>query len=150
MPHSYSSTLMHCIFSTKERRRIITPDLQARLFPFVGGVARQNGMVALEVGGVEDHVHILLSVSATLPVAKAMQLIKSGSSKWIHDTFPSLREFARQQGYGAFSVGIAQVDRTRNYIQGQSAHHRTVTFEEEFVQFLERHGIEFDPRYVWG
>ena len=94
MAHSYVSNLLHYVFSTKDRRKIITPDLQERLWPYLGGIARENGMKALAIGGVEDHVHLLLSLPATLSVAKAIQLIKGGSSKWIHETFPTKRSFA--------------------------------------------------------
>src|SRR5580698_7356811 len=85
---SYVSSYHHCVFSTKERRPMITPALRERLWPFLGGIARQHKMKAIEIGGVEDHVHLLLSLPATMPVAKAMQLIKGGSSKWVHETFP--------------------------------------------------------------
>ena len=91
---SYISSYFHCVFSTKERRPLITPELRERLWPFLGGIARQNKMMAMEVGGVEDHAHILLSLPATMPISKAVQLIKGGSSKWIHETFPDPREFA--------------------------------------------------------
>ena len=150
MSHSYVSALFHCVFSTKERRKTITEDIQDRLWQYMGGIARENKMRALAIGGVEDHVHILLSIPSTLSVAKALQLIKGGSSKWIHDTFPEHRGFEWQEGYGAFSIGISQVDDTKKYIANQREHHRTRSFQEEFIAFLERHGIEYDPRYVWG
>ena len=91
--HSFVSCLMHCVFSTKERRRFITPDVQERLYPYLGGIAREHKMKALAIGGVEDHVHALISVPATLPIAKVMQLLKGNSSKWIHETFPTKRTF---------------------------------------------------------
>jgi REP element-mobilizing transposase RayT len=150
MAHSYISALFHCVFSTKERRKLITNDLQERLWPYMGGIARDNKMKALAVSGIEDHVHLLLSIPSTVSISKAMQLIKGGSSKWVHDTFPEHREFEWQEGYGAFSIGISQVEDTKNYIANQREHHRTKTFQEEFIAFLERHGIEYDPRYVWG
>ncbi len=150
MSHSYTSSLFHCVFSTKERRKVIDAELQARLWPYMGGIARENGMKALAVGGVEDHVHLLLSLPSTMAVAKAMQLIKGGSSKWVHDEFPERRDFAWQEGYGAFSVGVSQVDDTTRYIANQAEHHRAKSFQEEFLAFLARHGIEYDPRYVWG
>jgi REP element-mobilizing transposase RayT len=148
--HSYVSALYHCVFSTKERQPIITEDLQQRLWPYLGGIARENKMRALSIGGVEDHVHLLLSVPSTLSIAKALQLIKGGSSKWIHDTLPEFRDFAWQEGYGAFTVGVSQVADTKTYIENQTEHHRTKTFQEEFIAFLDRHGIEYDPRYIWG
>ena len=146
---SYVSSYFHCIFSTKERRRLITPELRERLWPFMGGIARQNKMKAVEVGGVEDHVHLLLSLPSTLPISKALQLIKGGSSKWIHETFPEHRLFAWQEEYGAFSVSVSQLDNTIAYIKGQEEHHRRMTFQEEFLVLLERHHIEYDERYLW-
>jgi REP element-mobilizing transposase RayT len=150
MPHSYLSNLMHCVFSTKERRKLITPELQQRLWPFIGGIAKENGMKPIAIGGIADHVHILLSLPATMPIAKAMQLIKGGSSKFVHETFPDQRAFAWQEGYGAFSVSISHVEETVAYIQRQEEHHRKKTFEEEFRAFLQKHGIEYDERHVWG
>jgi REP element-mobilizing transposase RayT len=116
---SYVSSYHHCIFSTKERRPLITPVLRERLWPFLGGIARQNRMKAIEIGGVADHVHILLSLPATMPIAKAMQLIKGGSSKWVHETFPDQRLFAWQAEYGAFTVSASRVDSVVEYIKGQ-------------------------------
>ena len=150
MPHSYVSTLIHCVFSTKERRKIIVPDLQARLYPFIGGIARENNMKALAVGGIEDHVHLLLSLPSMMPVAKAIQLVKGGSSKWIHETFATHKDFAWQEGYGAFSVSISHVKDTVAYIKAQEEHHHRRSFEDEFRSFLVKHGIESDERYVWG
>jgi REP element-mobilizing transposase RayT len=116
----------------------------------MGGIARENKMQALAIGGIEDHIHLLLSLPSTLDIAKAMQSIKGGSSKWVHDTFPQRKDFAWQEGYGAFSIGISQIEDTKRYIANQREHHRTKTFQEEYVAFLEKHGIEYDPRYVWG
>jgi REP element-mobilizing transposase RayT len=146
---SYISSYFHCVFSTKERRRLITPELRERLWPFLGGIARQNKMKAIEIGGVEDHVHILLSLPSTMAVSKALQLIKGGSSKWIHETFPKQHGFAWQEEYGAFSVSVLQLDKTIEYIQGQEAHHWKMTFQEEFLALLKKHRIEYDDRYLW-
>jgi REP element-mobilizing transposase RayT len=148
--HSYISSLFHCVFSTKDRGKIIVPELQERLWPYMGGIAHANGLKALAIGGIEDHVHILLSLPSTLAVAKAIQLIKGNSSKWMHDTFPHMSHFAWQVGYGAFSIGISQIAATVTYIQNQQKHHRRKTFQEEFVSFLKKHNIEYDPRFVWG
>ncbi|HEY2328254.1 MAG TPA: IS200/IS605 family transposase [Verrucomicrobiae bacterium] len=146
---SYVSSYFHCVFSTKERRPLITPKLQERLWPFLGGIARQNKMTALEIGGVPDHIHILLSLPATISISKAMQLIKGGSSKWIHGTFSDQWQFAWQEEYGAFSVSVSQLDKTIAYIRGRPEHHRKITFQEEFLTLLKRHGIEYDERYLW-
>ena len=149
MPHSYVSNLMHCIFSTKERFPFIDAALESRLWPYIGGIARQNHFRALAIGGTADHLHTLLSLPATMDIAKAVQLIKGGSSKWIHDTLNQHRKFAWQEGYGAFSVSASQLDRTIAYINRQKQHHRRRGFEEEFIEFLDRNGIEYDRRYVF-
>jgi REP element-mobilizing transposase RayT len=149
MAHTYTSQLLHCVFSTKERRSYITPDLQERLWPYLGGIARENRMKALAIGGVTDHVHLLLSLPSTLSISKAMQLIKGGSSKWVHDIFPQHQHFGWQEGYGAFSIGISDVARTVHYIETQAKHHQKYDFKAEFVGFLNKHDIEYDERYVW-
>ena len=149
MSHSYVSNLLHYVFSTKERRPLITPDLQIRLFPYIGGIAREHNMKLIAAGGVDDHVHILLSMQKTIGISKAMQLIKGGSSKWIHDTFPEHRLFEWQEGYGAFSIGISEVERTVDYINRQAEHHKKQDFKSEFLGFLIKHEIEYDERYVF-
>ena len=142
--HSFTSSLHHCVFATKGREPWLTPDIRERLWPYLGGIARENGMKTLAIGGVADHVHILLSLSATMSVSKAMQLLKGNSSKWIHEMFPRLRRFAWQEGYGAFSIGISGIDETCAYIRDQEEHHRTRTYREEVITFLQRHRLHFD------
>ena len=129
MANTFSCLNVHCVFSTKERVPVLVPDLRERLWPYMGGIAKQNGIFPKCIGGVADHVHLLLALPTTMGIAKAMQLIKTGSSAWIHLTFPQLRNFAWQQGYGAFSVGISQVPETIQYIEHQLEHHRTRTFK---------------------
>ena len=149
MSHSYVSQLMHCVFSTKERKPLITPELQTRLFPYIGGIARKNKMKLISAGGVEDHVHLLISLPKTLDIAHAMQLIKGGSSKWIHEEFADHRLFEWQEGYGAFSIGISEVERTVKYINNQAEHHKRKDFKTEFISFLDKHFIEYDDRHVF-
>ena len=146
---SYVCSYAHCVFSTKDRRPFITPGFRDQLWPYLGGIARENDIKALSIGGVEDHVHLLLSLPATMPIAKAMQLIKGGSSKWVHETFSEQRLFAWQAKYGAFSVSVSQVDRIISYIENQETHHRKTTFQEEFIALLKRHRIEYDERHLW-
>ena len=146
---SYVSLYSHCVFSTKDRRPLITTQLRERLWPFLGGIARENKMKALSIGGVAAHAHLLLSLPATMPIAKAMQLIKGGSSKWVHETFPDQRLFAWQTKYGAFSVSVSQLDRIIKYIETQEEHHRKMSFQEEFIALLKKHNIEYDERYLW-
>jgi putative transposase len=147
---SYVSAYFHCVFSTKERRPLISSALAERLWPFLGGIARENEMRALAIGGVADHVHLLLSLPATMPIAKALQLLKGGSSKWIHETFPEHRSFAWQEKYGAFSVSVSQLATVVRYIKGQEEHHRKISFQEEFLALLQKHRIQFEEKYLWS
>ncbi len=113
----------------------------------MGGIARENNMKALAIGGIEDHAHVLLSLPSTITIAKAIQLVKGGSSKWVSDTFPSHFDFEWQEGYGAFSISISHVGSTIAYINNQLEHHQKETFEEEYRAILKKHGIEYDERY---
>jgi putative transposase len=149
MANTFSCLNIHCVFSTKERVQVLNPDIRERLWPYMGGIAKQNGMIPKCIGGVSDHVHLLVALPTRLAIAKAVQLIKAGSSAWIHQTFPNLRNFAWQQGYGAFSVGISQVQETVHYIEQQLEHHRTRTFQEEYLAFLKKHGVHFEEKYLW-
>jgi putative transposase len=146
--HSFISSLHHCVFATKGREPWLTPDIRERLWPYLGGVARENGMKALATGGVANHVHMLLSLPATMSVAKAMQLLKGNASKWIHETFPNRGTFAWQEGYAAFSIGVSGIEETRAYIRNQEEHHRTRTYREEVIMFLKRRGLPFDEAMI--
>ena len=148
MSHSYVSNLMHCTFSTKDRYPAIDSELESRLWPYLGGIARENRMKALAIGGTADHVHALMSLPGMMSFSRAVQLIKGGSSKWIHETFSNQKKFAWQEGYGAFSVSASQIPKTIAYINNQKEHHRRKSFQEEFLELLNKHGIEFDPRYI--
>ena len=150
MANSYHSVLLHVVFSTKKREPFLSPAIRERLFPYLGGIARENGMKTLAIGGVSDHIHLLLSMNRELSTADALRMIKGPSSKWIHETFPDLAKFSWQEGYGAFSIGVSQVDATSHYILTQEDHHRRVSFQEEYLAFLKRHNLPYDERYIWG
>jgi putative transposase len=150
MANTYTSLNYHLVFSTKNREPWLIEPVRERLWPYLGGIARENGMKALEIGGLADHVHMIVSVPASMALSKAVQLIKGGSSPWIKESFPNMASFAWQDGYGAFTVSESQLDTVRDYIRRQPEHHRTKTFAEEYRAFLERHGIEFDERYLLG
>ena len=148
--HSFVNCLMHCVWATKERRPLIKPDLQQRLWPYLGGIARENKMKGLVIGGVEDHVHILVSIPATLSIAKSIQLLKGNSSKWINDTFKAHEDFEWQEGYGAFSVSTSNLDAVKHYIEHQAEHHAKHSFEDEFVSILRKCNVAYDPQFVFG
>lgn len=150
MANTYTALNYHVVFSTKNREPWLTESIRERVWRYLGGIARENGMKALEIGGAADHIHILLSVPANMALSKAVQLIKGGSSHWSKDTFPNMAAFAWQDGYGAFTVSESQIDAIRDYIQRQAGDHRTQTFAEEYRTFLERHRIEFEERFLLG
>jgi REP element-mobilizing transposase RayT len=146
--HSFVSCQIHCVWSTKKRAPFLDSDLRERLWPYLGGIARENQIKAIAVGGVTDHVHILISLPGTISVSKAIQLLKGNSSKWIHETFPKLNSFGWQEGYGAFSIGVSGIEATISYIRNQEEHHRKRTFREEFVMMIRKHGLEYEERML--
>ncbi len=150
MANTFSSLFYHVVFSTKNRAPDIKPEIEERLWAYVGGIARKHKMTALQIGGVEDHLHALLLAPPILSPSQIAQFLKGESSKWIHEEFQQLRGFAWQDGYGAFTVSKSRVPEVIRYVQNQRTHHHKQTFQEEYRQFLKRHGIDYDERYVWG
>jgi REP element-mobilizing transposase RayT len=115
----------------------------------MGGIVREVKGVAVAINAVADHVHMLVHMPADVAPAEMMRVVKTNSSRWIHEQWPSHKSFAWQAGYGAFSVSESNVVRVKEYVARQEEHHRTKTFQEEFVEFLKRHNVQYDPRYVW-
>jgi len=150
MPQSFTAILLHVIFSTKDRIPDLLPDLRERLFPYMGGILVETGAKPLLIDGTRDHVHMLFSLPAALAVADVIRVLKANSSPWVHQQFPERRRFAWQAGYGAFSVSPSLRASVLRYIAEQERHHRRMSFQEEFVAFLRRHGIESDPRFLWA
>jgi putative transposase len=136
--------MIHFVWSTKDREPYLDSRLRNRLWPYLGGIARENDMKALAIGGTNDHVHVLVCIPSVLSVGKAAQLLKGNSSKWIHETFPKLRSFAWQKGYGAFSIGASGIDATVEYIRNQTEHHRKRSFREEFVAMLRKNALLYE------
>ena len=149
MAHTYVRTLVHSIFSTKGRVPTIKPEWQQQLWAYMGGIARENGFHAMAVGGTDNHAHALLSLRSDISVAKAMQLIKGGSSRWLHEA-KGARSFAWQDGYGAFSISQSHLEATIKYIMCQAEHHRRRTFEQEWIAILRKHGIATDSPDTFG
>jgi putative transposase len=148
MPSTYTNLLYHIVFSTKERQPLITNEINDELYRYIGGIIRAEGGKLLEIGGIEDHVHILAKLKPAIAVSDALRLIKANSSKWANEGKAKMR-FAWQEGFGAFSVSESQVEPVAHYIRHQEEHHARQTYQEEFVSLLERHGVEYDPRYLW-
>jgi len=144
MSHTYATNFIHCIFSTKDRRPLITAERLPELLAFFGGVAKSESFELIIAGGTSDHVHLLFVLPATQSLAYAVQKLKGSSSRFMEG------RFSWQQGYGAFSVSPSQVPTVKRYIQNQERHHRKQNFEEEFTSILRNCGIAFDERYVFG
>ena len=149
MPQSFVSLNCHVIFSTKNREPLLLPEWVSRLYQYIGGTLRAKGSVLLAAGGMPDHVHLALSLSKQNAIADIVRDIKANSSRWIHETIDGLGGFAWQTGYGAFSVSQSNMDDVKRYIANQPEHHRVRTFQEEFVLFLRRHGVQYDEQHVW-
>jgi putative transposase len=149
MANTYTSLHFHFIFSTKNRERWITPEIEDRIWSFLGGIARKNKIHPLQIGGIDDHVHVLVGAPPTLAPSNIVQLIKGGSSAWIHETFPHLKDFAWQDGFGGFTVSKSNIPDVATYIRSQREHHRTRSFQEEYLAFLKKHEVDFNEKYVF-
>jgi putative transposase len=148
MSQSLARVLIHLVFSTKDRQPWIPQELAAELHNYLGGIHRGLDCPAIEINSQPDHVHILFVLARTRALCDVIAEVKRGSSVWIQER-ATLPEFHWQAGYGAFSVSQSNVPAVRAYIRNQAEHHRQRTFQEEFREFLTRHGIEFDEQYVW-
>ena len=147
MPQSLVKMLAHIVFSTKERERLIPPDLEAQLFGYIGGIIKNNGGRMIVAGGTSDHIHLLVSIGR-IDVGELIGDIKRESSKWMKTN--GVPKFYWQRGYGAFSIGQSQVPAVTKYIKNQKDHHRKQTFQDEFRAMCRKYDVEFDERYCWN
>lgn len=147
MSHTYFQSLMHVVFSTKDRRKMIPRDMKERLWSYMAGICKHQNIFVHAIGGMEDHIHLLLQFPKNLLVPDGIMKIKANSSGWMSG---EAVKFDWQQGYGAFSVSKSNLAVVVPYIQTQERHHKKMTFEEEFIVLLEKHGIEYDRKYVFG
>ena len=149
MPGTYSQLLLHVVTSTKGRKPWISTEVADRLYAYIGGIIRGERGVLYEIGGVEDHVHLYLRWRPDGRLSDLMRVVKAGSSKWIHESFPELAAFAWQEGYSAFSVSKSQEDVLKGYIRNQAEHHKKEDFKSELLRVLRAHGVEFEEKYVF-
>lgn len=145
---SFTRLNYHIVFGTKYRKRSIGETIQERLYEYIGGTLRAKKGQLIEIGGVEDHVHLLAGLSPTFAVSDVIRDVKANSSKWLRDD-RKVDEFEWQKGFGAFTVSYDRIEAIQNYIRNQKEHHRTKSFQEEYVDFLQRHDIEFRPEYLF-
>ena len=136
------------MFSTKDRKPLITTDVQGRLYEYIGGIVRGLGGISLGINGMDDHVHLLTKLRPDKAVSDVLRDLKANSSGWMHDVFPELKDFSWQRGYGAFTVSASQVEKVREYIAKQEEHHRKQDFRDEFIGLLRKNGVEFNERYL--
>ncbi|MEY2409588.1 MAG: REP-associated tyrosine transposase [Verrucomicrobiota bacterium] len=149
MANTLTSLHYHVVFSTKNRHPWIQPEIENRVWSYLGGIAKEHDMKACLIGGVENHVHLLLGIPPILPVSKAVQFIKGGSSIWIKQTFGDAGGFGWQDGYAAFTVSKSLLPEVENYIRNQREHHRVKSFEEEYRAMIEKHGLQCETRYLF-
>ncbi|HYX54383.1 MAG TPA: IS200/IS605 family transposase [Candidatus Limnocylindrales bacterium] len=143
MSHTYHQLMAHVVFSTKGRRKLIPKENQSRTWTYMARICESENFHALEIGGMDDHCHALIRIPANMTLADAVKNLKAKSSKWLGTNFEW------QRGYAAFSVSQSNVNAVVKYIRNQESHHKKMTFEEEFIAFLEKHGIPYDPKYVF-
>jgi REP element-mobilizing transposase RayT len=148
MPSTHLSLHYHIVFSTKDRRPLITDDLSSRLHEYLGGLIRAADGVPKCAGGVADHVHLLVGLKATHTLASFVQDIKQTSSRWVHETL-GVKDFIWQQGYAAFTVSVSNLEAVKDYIARQPEHHRTKTFQEEYIALLKKHEVTYEEKYLW-
>jgi putative transposase len=148
MSDSYTNLLYHIVFSTKDRQPLITPEYEVRLYHYLGGTIRKLGGISLELNGTEDHVHLLAKLCPDCALAEVLRDLKANAAGWMHDVFPSLKNFSWQRGYGAFTVSQSNVEAVRRYIVRQKEHHQKVSFRDEFIQFLQENGIDYNERFI--
>ncbi len=149
MAKSYTNLIYHLVFSTKDRAPLITPITQTRLYDYIGGIIRNLGGISLGINGVADHVHVLAKLRADKALSDVLRDLKANASGWMHDVFPDSKDFAWQNGYGAFTVSASQVAAVQRYIARQAEHHQQNSFADEFTELLRLNEIEFDERYLW-
>ena len=149
MPHTFACLLVHVIFSTRDRTPDLSPELAGRLFPYMGGILRESHAVPLIINGPADHVHMLVSMAAKSSIADLLRVLKTNSSRWVHEEFPARRRFGWQAGYGAFTVSGSRSDDVRRYIASQESRHRTISFKEEFLALRKKHGLPHDASDIW-
>ena len=147
MSHTYSQNVVHVVFSTKERRKSIAAEFRPKLWAYAAGICKRHGIVVHAIGGMEDHVHLLMQIPPSLALARAVATIKANSARWANE---GANKIGWQQGYGAFSVSASNIAAVVRYIQNQEAHHRKMNFADEFRALLKKHGVEYDPRFVLG
>lgn len=148
MPDSYTNLLYHIIFSTKDRRPLITPQYEVRLYDYLGGTIRKLGGISLELNGTRDHIHLLAKLRPDCALSDVLRDLKANATGWMNHVFPSVKNFSWQRGYAAFTVSQSHTETIRRYIARQKEHHQKTSFRDEFIQFLKENGIEYDDRFI--
>ena len=150
MSSTLTNLLVHVVFSTKGREPIITDEYRKRLYSYIGGIIRSEGAEPLAIGGIADHIHLATKIKSNHALSDLVRKLKANSSKWINENRLSIGKFTWQNGYGGFSVSASQIEKVKTYIENQAEHHKTKSFKGELIEILEKHGVDSDPKYLWG
>ena len=150
MAQTLVSLLVHAVFSTKSRVDLISPEIEAELFAYMGGVLKNLESPALAINGTPDHVHLLISQSKNTALSQVMGEMKKSSSRWIKAKGAAFKAFDWQDGYAAFSIGQSQVDALKKYIARQKEHHTRRSFQDELITILKKYRVPYDERYIWS
>ena len=149
MAGTFSANYYHLVFSTKARAPLITGEIQPRLYEYIGGIIRSEGGHLVKIGGIEDHLHLLVSLGPKHRLSDLIRVVKSKSTRWVKETFPDQNNFAWQEGFGSFTVSQSNLEIVQSYLEKQQEHHRTKTFKDEFRNFLVKHDLEYDEKTIW-
>lgn len=148
MPQSYSGLYYHVVYRTKDRHTLLPDNVFERLGAYIGATTRNLGGRLLAYGGMPDHIHLLISLGRDHTISNIMKELKASSSKWIHETFPDLRTFAWQAGYGVFTVSSSGIERVTSYIAHQRQHHARMSYREELIIFLKEYMVEYEEKWL--
>lgn len=149
MANTYSNLFYHFVFSTKNREDFISQEIEDRVWSYLGGIARKHKLTALQIGGIENHIHALIVAPPPVSPSQIAKWLKGESSKWIHGEFADMKRFAWQDGFGVFSVSKSNAPQVIEYIKNQREHHMKQSFEDEYIELLKLHGVEYDPKYLF-
>ena len=149
MPQSLSNILVHVVFSTKNRENLLIESITSELYKYLAQICKNNNSPIKQIGGINNHIHMLLDLSRSISISKLISEIKSNSTRWLKTKGSHLKNFSWQNGYGVFSIGESGLLNCQHYIKNQKEHHKKISFEEELKLFLKKYSVNYDERYLF-